>query len=184
MWTLSARDRVNAQVPSAVPLGMQAVSVTNAATGTSALAQVNVTATAAGLDAPPLFLVGGKQYVAALFTDNATYVLPPGAIGGVTSRQAKPGETIVMYGVGFGPTVPSIAAGQIAGMTNSLAGNLTITFAQVPATILYAGLAPGAVGLYQFNVVVPNIANSDTVPLSFTLNGTAASQTLYTAIHN
>jgi uncharacterized protein (TIGR03437 family) len=51
----------------------------------------------------------------------------------------------------------------------------------VPA---YYGLAPGYVGLYQFNIVVPQIANNDFVPLTFTLAGTAGSQTLYTAIHN
>jgi uncharacterized protein (TIGR03437 family) len=45
-------------------------------------------------------------------------------------------------------------------------------------------LAPGLVGLYQINVVVPNVPNNDLVPLSFTLAGAANSQVLYTAVHN
>jgi uncharacterized protein (TIGR03437 family) len=45
-------------------------------------------------------------------------------------------------------------------------------------TVEYAGLTGGFMGLYQFNVVVPNVAASDTVPLTFSLNGTAGAQTL------
>jgi uncharacterized protein (TIGR03437 family) len=37
-------------------------------------------------------------------------------------------------------------------------------------------------GLYQFNVTVPNVASSDSVPLSFTLDGIPASQQLYIAV--
>ena len=33
----------------------------------------------------------------------------------------------------------------------------------------YAGLAPQAMGLYQFNVLVPNIPDSDAVPVTFSL---------------
>ena len=37
------------------------------------------------------------------------------------------------------------------------------------APLTYAGLAPNFVGLYQFNVTVPNIANNDLAPVTFTL---------------
>jgi len=39
-------------------------------------------------------------------------------------------------------------------------------------------------GLYQFNVVVPNLPASDTTPLTFTLNGTPGTQTLNLFIGN
>jgi uncharacterized protein (TIGR03437 family) len=175
--------QVNAQVPFNVVAGSQPVTVTTAV-GTTALYTVNVNATQPGLDAPPIFNLGGKQYVAALFTDGATYVLPPGAVGGVTSRQAKPGETISLYGVGFGAVNPAVPAGQIVQQSNALISPVQISFAQSPAAVTYAGLAPGAVGLYQFNVVVPNVANSDAVPLAISQGGVAISQTLYTAVHN
>jgi uncharacterized protein (TIGR03437 family) len=59
------------------------------------------------------------------------------------------------------------------------------TGAAAPA---YDGLAPNLVGLYQFNVVVPSVPNSDLVPLTFTLgsgaNAVTGTQTLYTAVHN
>jgi uncharacterized protein (TIGR03437 family) len=38
------------------------------------------------------------------------------------------------------------------------------------------------VGLYQFNVVVPDAAAGDAVPLTFAVGGTSGEQTLYTAV--
>jgi uncharacterized protein (TIGR03437 family) len=40
------------------------------------------------------------------------------------------------------------------------------------------------VGVYQFNVVVPNISAGDAVPVTFTLNGVNGTQTLYTSVGN
>jgi hypothetical protein len=54
----------------------------------------------------------------------------------------------------------------------------------LPVNATYAGLAPGYVGLYQFNVVVPNLAASDSVPLTFTLAGAKGPQNLVIAIQN
>jgi uncharacterized protein (TIGR03437 family) len=122
------------------------------------------------------------QYAVALFSDGMTYVLPPGAIAGVPSRRAQPGDTITFYGVGFGPVVPNIPAGQIVQQDNTLAAPFQMKFGTAQAVVAYNGLAPGAVGSYQFNVVVPNIPGSDTVPVTFTLGGLAGTQTLYLAI--
>jgi len=175
--------QVNAQVPSNAPTGPQPVIVsTSAGVGTASMIAVNPQQP--GLLAPSSFLVGGKQYVAALFPDGVTYVLPPGAIAGLSSRRAQPGDTITLYGIGFGPVTPNTPAGQVVEQTNTLAGVLNVLFGQTQAAIGYDGLAPNAVGLYQFNVVVPNVAASDTVPLTFTLGGVAGTQTLYIAVQN
>jgi len=61
---------------------------------------------------------------------------------------------------------------------------LQIYFGSAPATLQYWGLAPGLVGVYQLNVVVPNVAASDAVPVTFTLGGVSGTQTLYTAVGN
>jgi uncharacterized protein (TIGR03437 family) len=175
--------QVNAQVPSGVGTGQQTVTVTNGGAISGPLT-LTVNATQPGLYAPPNFNIGGKQYVAALFPDGVTYVLPPGTIPGITSRQAKPGETIIVYGVGFGPVTPNIAAGQVVQQSNTVTSPLRVFFGQTPATLSYSGLAPGAVGLYQLNVVVPNVAASDAVPITFPLGGVNGTQTLYTAVQN
>ncbi|HEY6344054.1 MAG TPA: IPT/TIG domain-containing protein [Bryobacteraceae bacterium] len=181
--------QVNVQVPSGVGNNTQPVVVTTAA-GSSTAFGVNVAATSPGLLAPPApstgsppgFNVAGTQYVVALLPDG-TYVLPPGAISGINSRRANPGDTITLYGIGFGPVTPAIAAGQIEQQTNQVSSPLSIAFGNTPATtIAYSGLAPNYVGLYQFNVVVPNVAASDQVPLTFSLGGAGGSQTLYIAV--
>jgi uncharacterized protein (TIGR03437 family) len=175
--------QVNAQVPSGVGTGQQTVTVSNGG-AVSAPLTVTVNATQPGLFAPPNFNIGGKQYLAALFPDGVTFVAPPGTISGFTSRQAKPGETIIVYGVGFGPVTPNIPAGQVAQQANAVTSPLQVFFGQTPATLSYSGLAPGAVGLYQFNVVVPNVVNADAVPITFPLGGVNGTQTLFTAVHN
>ncbi len=174
--------QVNVQVPSNVPLGSQPITITSVV-GTSAPLSVTVNSVQPGLLATPLFNIGGRQYVVALFPDG-NYVLPPGSIPGVPSRRAKPGETITLYGIGFGPVTPNIPAGQIVQAGNSLSLPFQLQIGQSPATTPYFGLAPGAVGLYQFNVIVPNVAASDSVALSFTLAGTSGSQVLFIPVQN
>jgi len=172
--------QVNAQVPSNVPAGAQQVTVTTAL-GASVPYNAVVNAVQPGLDAPASFNIGGRQYAVAVFPDGA-YVLPPGAIPGTASRRARPGDTIILFGVGFGAVTPNIPAGQTVQQTNALAQPLVVSFGGTRAATSFAGLAPGAIGLYQINVVVPNVAAGDAVPLTFTLGGTAGSQTLYVAV--
>ncbi len=175
--------QVDALVPDGAGTGPQPVIVTTAK-GTSVPFSITVNPLEPGLLAPPVFVVNGSQYLAALFSDASTYVLPPGAIAGVASRQAKPGETITTYGIGFGAATPNVPAGQIdEGATSKLNG-LQVMFGSTPATLSYGGLAPMFVGLYQFNIVVPNVPDNDLVPVTFTLNGQSGVQTLYTAVHN
>jgi len=133
--------------------------------------------------APPAFIVRGAQNVVALFSNTLTYVLPVAVAGAATAR-ARPGDSLTLYGIGFGPVTPDIPAGQIVQQSNALQAAVRITFAGVEANVTYSGLAPGYVGLYQFNVVVPNVAASDTVPLAFTLGGVSGTQNLVIAIQN
>ncbi len=176
-------NQINLQVPSNVSLGLEPLVITTAA-GASAPYMVMVNATEPGLLAPSSFNIGGNQYAAAFFSDGATYVMPPGVIMGLASNRASPGDVITFYGIGFGPVTPAIAAGQLTQQMNMLANQLQISFAGVNATIQYAGLAPGNVGVYQFNVVVPAMGASDLVPVRFNLGGTSGTQTLYTAVQN
>jgi uncharacterized protein (TIGR03437 family) len=175
--------QINAQVPANVGVGPQPVIVTTPS-GTSTAFTINVESVKPGLLAPPSFTVSGAQHVVALFPDNTTYVLPPGAIPGLNSRRARPGETITLYGIGFGAVTPAVAPGQIASQLNTLTAPYTIRFGGTPASVSYAGLAPNFVGLYQFNVTVPAVAAGDAVPLTFTLNGADLAQRLVIAVGN
>jgi uncharacterized protein (TIGR03437 family) len=170
--------QLNVQVPENVPLGANQVVVSNGAAVTDAFI-VTVAKNAPGLLAPASFTSDGKQYVAALFQDQA-FVGPPNLIPGVVFRRAKAGDTLIMYGVGFGSTNPIVPAGQIAAQ-NAALPNVTMRLGNAPANLSFAGLVAGYVGLYQFNVVVPNGVGGD-VALTMTLDGQALSQTLWIAI--
>jgi len=174
--------QVNVQVPGGVTTGAQPLVVTTAA-GSSAPFTVTVNTTQPGLLNPANFDIGGTKYVVAQFADGS-YVLPPNAIAGLTSERAKPGDTIVFYGIGFGSVSPNIPPGQLVELSNTLSDKLTVSFGGAPATISYDGLAPTYMGLYQFNIIVPSVAPSDTVPLTFTLNGVSGTQALSIAIGN
>lgn len=176
--------QINAQAPSNVKTGPVQLTVT-VGSQTSPAYSLTIDPLEPGLLAPSSFNIGGKQYVVAQFPDGS-YVLPPGAVAGINSRQAKPGETVVIYGVGFGPAATSsnatIPAGQIVTAANQLTNPMQMQIGGAAATLSYFGLAPNFVGLYQFNVTVPSIANSDTAALTFTLNGKSGPQTLVIAV--
>ncbi len=181
--------QVNAQVPANTGTNSLQLTVTTAA-GTSAPVNVTVNTVQPGLWAPPQFIASGKQYVGAIHADG-TFVGPVGAFPGYTSSPAKPGETIVLYGIGFGTVGSGTLPGQVTQTLNSLTTPIQFTFGGVAASApAYDGLAPNYVGLYQFNVMVPtSVANNDLVPLTFTLNpGTntavTGAQTLYTSVRN
>ena len=144
----------------------------------------NVTVNAAqpGLLAPSTFNINGVPYAVAILSDGS-YALPSGAMPGVSSRPAKPGDTLTLYGVGFGPVIPVSLAGQLVQQLNSLSLPLQMSMGGSPATLLYYGLTPGYTGLYQFNLTVPSVAPGNAA-LTFTLNGMAGTQTLYVAVAN
>jgi uncharacterized protein (TIGR03437 family) len=173
--------QVNAQLPSNIAPGSLPLTVSSGNV-TSAPVTITVNAAEPGLLAPPSFKIDGYQFVVAQFSDG-TYVLPTGAIPGLTSRPANPGEEIVIYGVGFGQVAPNTPAGQIAAVSTQLSASLQVLFGQTPAQqVAYAGLTQGSVGLYQFNVVVPQVPGTNVMPITFELGGAAAAQTLYTAV--
>jgi uncharacterized protein (TIGR03437 family) len=174
--------QVDVQVPSGVASGTESAVVTTAG-GDSLAYSVTVNATEPGLLAPPAFILKGLQNVVALFSNTLTYVLPVNVPGVLTAR-ARPGDSLTLYGIGFGPVTPDIPAGQIVQQNNDLQSQFQISFAGVPAKVTYAGLVPGYVGLYQFNVVDPAVAASDSVPITFTLGGAKGPQNLVIAIQN
>jgi uncharacterized protein (TIGR03437 family) len=94
----------------------------------------------------------------------------------VNSRPARPGETLVIYAIGLGPTDPAAASG--AGAPSSplarAPGNWKVAFGftgpfggeAFEATPLFVGLTPNFVGLYQINVTIPeNTPRGTAVPI-------------------
>src|ERR1035437_4814169 len=170
--------QVNVQAPAAAAIGSVPVTVTTCA-GTSASVAAQKAALAAGILAPASFNSGGKQYAVAQFGD-LTFVGNPNLIAGAPFRPAKPGDSINSYCIAFGEVTTPLAPGIIVAGQNSIDG-LTIGFGGTPATFTYGGLSPGSIGLFQFNIVVPDVPDGD-YQIHFNVRGTDISQIVYLTV--
>jgi uncharacterized protein (TIGR03437 family) len=78
------------------------------------------------------------------------------------AHPAIPGEILVMYGTGLGVTSPSIPAGAVTPVSplTSLVNPVSLFIGNYPsdqqAKILFAGLSPGSIALYQVNFQLPD----------------------------
>ena len=128
---------------------------------------------------PSLFTFSqqGGKYVAAVSVDG-TYIGPPNLISGLTTLPASPGDTILLFGTGFGPTTPPPPTGQLISPA-SLAGQVTVKIGGIVANTQFAGIVTP--GLYQFNVVIPNVPNGDN-GVSMEINGTSTQPNVFMTI--
>jgi uncharacterized protein (TIGR03437 family) len=115
--------------------------------------------------APSFSLFSGKYPAAIVGTSGPgnsgagyDYIGPAGAFS-FPSRPVAAGETLILFGVGFGPTNPTVKAGQAFSGAAPCVTLPQITIGGVTATVAFAGIVEA--GLYQFNVVVPNAGSGD-----------------------
>jgi uncharacterized protein (TIGR03437 family) len=99
---------------------------------------------------PSFFVIDGGPYVTALHS-NGGLVGPSSLYPGVTTP-TSPGETIVLYANGFGPTSSPVVSGSPV-QSGTLPGLPEVQIGGQPATVTFAGLV--SPGLYQLNVIVP-----------------------------
>jgi uncharacterized protein (TIGR03437 family) len=117
--------------------------------------------------APAFFAFDNGKYVAAEHA-NYSYLGAPGLIAGVTTTPAQPGEIILLYGTGFGPTNPALPTANLVTTAEPLTNKVTLTIGGVTANVQFAGLVES--GLYQFNVTVPSLPSGDG-PVVATIGG-------------
>ena len=106
----------------------------------------------------------------------------PGAIlhasGALVSADnaAQAGQTVLLFGAGLGTVTNPPDTGQIAS-SNPLSSTITtpgVTIGAREAPIDFSGLAPGFVGLYQVNVVVPSGLPPGEHPVVLTIGGVSS----------
>lgn len=80
---------------------------------------------------------------------------------------AQVGETVSVYVDGLGSTFPFVADGTAAPSSQlaNTSATITATVDSIPATVTFAGLAPGFASLYQVNVTIPSGVDSGDVYL-------------------
>ncbi len=100
----------------------------------------------------------------------------PGKVAALNTaaNPASAGDALLIFCTGLGTVTPAVAAGSAASTTvlSNTDNPVTVTVGGDNAQVLFAGLAPGFVGLYQVNVLVPTgIAAADDVPVVLTEAG-------------
>ena len=94
------------------------------------------------------------------------------------SNPAAAGSAIMLFGTGGGVTVPPSTDGTYnpISTTGALALTTTATIGGQPATVLYAGPAPGLIaGIFQINLTIPSGTPSGNAAVIVTLTCPAAS---------
>jgi uncharacterized protein (TIGR03437 family) len=96
---------------------------------------------------------------------------------------AKPNETIILWGSGFGPTMPPLRPGYLPTAAAPLAdaAGLTVTVGGQPAAVQYAGMT--AAGVYQVNVTLPNLPDGD-YAVAASASGRATASAAYIPIRH
>jgi uncharacterized protein (TIGR03437 family) len=103
----------------------------------------------------PAFFLWNNTFAVATRQD-FSYAAKDGTFTGLTTVPAKPGDVIILWGTGFGPTNPPAPAGvQVPASAFPTANPVTVTVGNRPATVFGAALAPGFAALYQVAIQIP-----------------------------
>jgi uncharacterized protein (TIGR03437 family) len=113
---------------------------------------------------PGIFVLGGFAAAQHVTTDN-TLVTP--------ERPAARGEALALYCTGLGvvSNPPATGAQALNNPLSEMPVLPTVSVGGVQVGAIFGGLAPGFVGLYQVNFVVPQNAPGGTVNITVMLNG-------------
>ena len=139
-----ALDQVAAVLPSNTPLGGGTLTLTFNG-GLKANYPIDVVASNFGIST-----VNESGAGAAVVTFPSYSVVSP-------TNSAKPGDNLVLWGTGLG-ALPAGQSDASAAVGGNLPATLQVFVGGVPATILYQGRTPTAVGLDQINFTVPPTA--------------------------
>ena len=161
--------QINAVAPN-VGTGPVQVTVTTPA-GTSA--PVTVTSQAE----QPAFFQWGADAVAT--TQNYALAVKDGTFSGVATTPAKPGDVIILWGTGFGPTSPAAPVGAEvpSDTTYNTATPVSVKVGGADATVYGAALASGYAALYQVAIQIPASLSSGDYPVVATVDGVSSPST-------
>jgi uncharacterized protein (TIGR03437 family) len=117
-------------------------------------------------------LVGGTSQLAA----------PAGSVQGAGPATAGQTVSLFLSGLGSVSNPPQDGSPSVAGSPSTTIATPTVTIGGANATVVYSGLAPGEVGLYQINVQIPaGVQTGNAVPVVVTL-GSGVANTVTMAI--
>jgi uncharacterized protein (TIGR03437 family) len=145
--------------------------------GPSNVGAVNRARVSPTLQPATQFAFGGKQYVLAQTPDFRFFVGSPNVIGGFPISAVKPGDMIVFYALGCGPTDPPTPAGTIAAQDSPTTLAVDVRIGGVSAGIVSSNVIANTIGVYQFVITVPAVAPGDQ-PVELIVDGVSNAQNL------
>jgi uncharacterized protein (TIGR03437 family) len=169
--------QINALAPG-INAGPAQVTVSNGSATSTAV-------TAMAQTVQPAFFIWPGSYAVATHADY-TYAVKNGTFSTVATTPAKPGDVLILWGTGFGPTSPAVQTGMLtpSDQTYSTTAPVSVMIGSSAATVYGTALAPGFAGLYQIAIQVPaSLANGD-FPVVATINGTQSPSTALLTVHN
>lgn len=148
--TYISPTQINLIVPD-ISAGVTSVVVTN-----NGITPTGLFNTPSALTGPAFFLWPGNQIVAT--RQDYSYATKSGTFTGLATIAAKPGDVLILWGTGFGPTSPAAPPGSPVptDKTYSTSTGPTVTINNVSATVYGTALASGYAGLYQVAIQVPD----------------------------
>jgi uncharacterized protein (TIGR03118 family) len=156
MWTYVSYvspTQLNVLLPVGTPTGaVQVVTYNHGLASASVTVQVQDVA-------PAFFLQSDGIHIAATHANGT--LIGPTSIKGATPAAA--GETIVLYGNGFGVTNPAAPEGKAITTPLNLVAEPTISFNGTAGVVKFGGLT--SAGLFQINVTIPTSTASGDVPV-------------------
>jgi len=163
--SFTSYGQINLQAPNDNATGVVPVVIT-----TASGANVKSTVTLAQFG-PAFFLLDGKHVAGIILRANGSYDIlgPTGSSLGYPTVAAKAGDTVALFGNGFGPTSPAVPAGQVFSGAAATTNPVTVQINNVSVSPSFAGLS-GA-GLYQINLTVPAGLGTGDVSLVASVGG-------------
>ena len=161
-----------------IPAGPTTVTVTNAGGASAGFA------TTASTYGPAFFLWPGSQVVAT--RQDYSYAAKADTFAGAATVPAKPGDVLILWATGFGPTAPPVPSGVPAPGNGSYqtASSPAVTVNNTPAIVFGAALAPGSAGLYQIAIQVPGTLADGDWPIQATIGGVASPAGTILSVHH
>ena len=90
---------------------------------------------------------------------------------GLLCPSVTPGEIISLFATGLGPVENAPPDGQPAAASPLSGSGLAVTIGGIDAQVLWAGLAPGLIGVYQVNLRIPANAPNGRQEILVTADG-------------
>jgi len=118
---------------------------------------------------PAFFQYGGTSYAIASHYPDYALVGNPNVVAGTIA--AHPGDVLILWTTGFGPTNPLTPAGIEVVAASSVASQPEITAGGVPVTMLSAVISPGSAGLYQVAIQLPADVPTGAIALQASVSG-------------